>query len=102
MEFLDEQGVLPCGHIAREKGMVVKMLASCKSNEIPTEYCYAVSALCNDKNTGGIRIQKAIKLLKTQTTDDIDSSHLRCSSTTIREPCTLQSDCTWQNVIPCT
>ena len=39
MEFLDEQGVQPCGHKAREKGMIIKVFTSCKS-EIPTEYRY--------------------------------------------------------------
>ena len=44
MEFLDEQGVQPCGHKARERGMLIKMFASCKSNEIPTVFRYSVVA----------------------------------------------------------
>ena len=99
MEFLDEQGVQPCGHKAREKGMVVKVLSSCKSNETPTEYRYSVNGVCNDINTGGIRIRKSTKLLETQTMDDIDSSHLHCDNKTIKESCTLQSNYTWQNFV---
>ena len=38
MEFLDELGVQPCGHKAREKGILIKVCASCKSNEVPTTY----------------------------------------------------------------
>ena len=52
MEFLDEQGVQPCGHKAREKGMIIKVYTSCQSYEIPTEYRYSVSGAFNDKNTG--------------------------------------------------
>ena len=50
MEFLDEQGVQPCGHKAREKGMVIKVLTSCKSNEIPTEYRYSMGGVSNNNS----------------------------------------------------
>ena len=94
MEFLDEQGVQPCGHKAREKGMVIKICASCKSNEIPTEYYYSVSGMDNDKDRGTMA-HYVSRLLKTQTTDYIDSSLLNCNTQTIDEPCTLQSGYTW-------
>ena len=95
MEFLDEQGVQPCGHKAREKGMVIKVFASCKSNEIPTEYRCSVSSTRNDKNTGTVSF--SIKqLLESQTTDYLDSSELNCNSKTIDEPCTLQPGLTWK------
>ena len=96
MEFLDEQGVQPCGHKAREKGMVIKVHASCKSNEIPTEYRSSASGLTNDKNTGTVGHYTSKQLLETQTTNSIDSSKLRCKSKTIDEPCTLQPGYTWR------
>ena len=78
MEFLNEQGVQPCGHKAREKGMVIKMFikmfASCKSNEIPTEYRYSVSGTRNVEKTGVMYHKTSKSLLKTQTTDAINSS----------------------------
>ena len=95
MEFLDEQGVQPCGHKAREKGMVIKVNASCKSNEIPTEYHFSVNGVSNDKNTGNLMYWISKQLLETQTINGIDSSFLRCNSNTIDEPCTLQPDSTW-------
>ena len=98
MEFLDEQGVQPCGHKAREKGMVVKVFASCKSNEIPTEYCYITSGTRNDESTGYMIIRHPKQLLETQTTDHIDSSHLNCTNKTICEPCTLPSGLTWRRL----
>ena len=96
MVFLDEQGVRPCGHKAREKGMLIKVYASCKSNEIPTEYHYFVSGVFNDKNIGVLGCWPSKKLLETQTTEGIDSSVLRCNNNTIDDPCTLQPDYTWR------
>ena len=96
MEFLDEQGVQPCGHKAREKRMAIKVFASCKSNEIPTEYCYCVSGMDNDKDTGEIGSFVSTRLSQTQTTNDIDSSKLNCKSSTINEMCTLRPGYTWK------
>ena len=98
MEFLDEQGVQPCGHKAREKGMVIKVFASCKSNEIPTEYRYSVSGTHNNKNTGTMGFLISEPLLETQTTDRINSSLLNCNSKTIDEPCTLPPGLTWRRL----
>ena len=98
MEFLDEQGVQPCGHKAREKGILIKIYASCKSNQIPTEYCHSVSGVNNDKNSGVMIFWTPKQLLETQTTYYIDSSELQCSSETITEPCTLKAGYTWRKV----
>ena len=98
MEFLDEQGVQPCGHKAREKGMVIKVAASCRFNEIPTEYCYSVSGIRNEESTGVMRCKMSKSLLKTQKTDCIDASHLYCNSQTIDELCTLPPGLTWRRL----
>ena len=98
MEFLDEQGVQPCGHKAREKGMIIKVVTSSKSNEIPTEYCYSVSGMVNDKNAGVTVVWPSKQLLETQTTDGIDSSFLNCNSKTIDQPCTLPPHITWRRL----
>ena len=98
MEFLDKQGVQPCGHRAREKGVLIKVFASCKSAEIPTEYQFSVSGTFNDKNTGKMGYKISRKQLKTQTTDYVDSSELRCNNKTICEPCTLQPGYTWRKL----
>ena len=97
MRFLDEQGVQPCGHKAREKGILIKVFASCQSTEIPTEIYFSVSVLHNDRNTGVMKIKKqsSRKLTETQKTDFVDPSLLCCSSKTIEKPCTLPPDYTW-------
>ena len=61
MEFLDEQGVQPCGHKAREKGILIKVYTSCRSS---TEYCYSVSGVDSDKNTGMLSYYLQKQLLK--------------------------------------
>ena len=96
MEFLDKQGVQPCGHKAREKGMLIKVYASCKSNEIPTKYCFSKWGMKNK----GILLSFLIpeKILETQTTDAIDPSFLICTNKSIDEPCTLPPDLTWKSL----
>ena len=97
MDFLDEQGVQPCGHKAREKNILIKVYASCQSIEIPTEYCYAVNGTNNDKDTGVMDFYLSKQLLETQKTDSVDSSTLHCKNEIINDICTLRSDYTWRN-----
>ena len=52
MEFMDEQGVGPCGHAAKDKGILVKVYASGLSNEIPMEFAFSTHCANNDKNLG--------------------------------------------------
>ena len=96
MEFLDEQGVQPCGHKAREKGMIIKILASCTSKEIPTQYCHCVSGMRNDKSKGTVIFMVTKQLSEKQTIAYIDSSHINCNSRSINEPCTLPPSLTWR------
>jgi hypothetical protein len=98
MKFLDEQGVQPCGHKAREKGMIIKVFTSCKSKEIPTEYRHTIDGMDNEVSTGDMSFWTATQLLKTQITNDIDSSELNCQSGTINEPCTLPPSLTWRTL----
>ena len=97
MEFLDEQGVQPCGHKAREKGMVIKVMASYKSIEIPTKFCYSTSSIRNSTSTGYTIFYKS-KVSETQTPDYIDSSHINCTRKTIDDPRTLPPDLTWRRL----
>ena len=97
MEFLDEQGVQPCGHKAREKGMIIKVFASCKSNEVPTEYHYTVHGICSKTRFGMIGFYP-YKKLEEQTTDRLNSSLLNCDSNSIYSPCTLPPGITWSEI----
>ena len=95
-QLLDEQGVQPCGHKAREKGTLINVYTSCKSNEIPTAYRYSVGGTFNDKNTGDMVFLPHKQLLDSQKTSIIDSTTIRCDTKNINEPCTIQPDFTWK------
>ena len=41
MAFLDEQGVGPCGHVAKEKGILIKVYTSCLVDEVPAELAFS-------------------------------------------------------------
>jgi hypothetical protein len=97
MEFLDEQGVQPCGHKAREKGILVKVYASCGPTQIPTQYQFSVHGASNDKNTGHMFSYTSKKLLETQHTYSVNSSMVRCAEEKkIEDSCELPPDYTWQ------
>ena len=97
MEFLDLQGVQPCGHKAREKGILIKVYASCGPTQIPTQYQFSVHGASNDRNKGHMFSYTSKQLLDTQHTYSVNSSVIRCrDSEHIEDTCLLQSDCTWQ------
>lgn len=57
-EFLDKVGVQPCGHSAHEAKILLKVTASCRSNQIPHTMLYSARGHGNDKNTGKSYIMK--------------------------------------------
>ena len=49
---LDSLGIPPCGHRAREQGVLIKVVASCKSDQKAAEPCYSVeSQVFNEDRT---------------------------------------------------
>ena len=42
---LDRLGIPPCGHRAREQGILVKVFASCQPDQKAAEPCYSVEAV---------------------------------------------------------
>ena len=49
---LDSLGIPPCGHRAREQGVLIKVFASCKSDQKAAEPCYSVeSEVLNEDGT---------------------------------------------------
>jgi hypothetical protein len=95
--FLDEQGVQPCGHSARDKGILIKVFASCQSNQVP--YCLLCSIRCaaNDKNNGAFYIRRVdgFEVAQAQFTKSVDSTDIRCKNKFIVELCTLKPGDTW-------
>ena len=94
--FLDEQGIQPCGHSARDKGIMIKVFTSCQSNEVPYRLLYSIRANRNDKNKGTAFIKPdRFEVAHAQHIKHIDSTKIRCKSESIYEPCTLKHGYTW-------
>ena len=96
-QFLDYHQVQPCSHKAKERGMLIKVYASCLPTQIPTKFQLTVRGGGNDKDTGDKYTESSKYLLDTQHTYSTNSTRIRCSSRTIDDPCTLKGLFTWIN-----
>ena len=102
MEFLDEQGIQPCGHHARHKKILLKAFTSCKANEIPHCLIYSLRGNDNDKNTGLLAcVPNGTELHENQHINLLDTTYLRCNNKSIGEACTLPPDYTWKRWSEC-
>ena len=98
MEFMDEQGVRPCGHSARERGILIKVLASCQSTEVPTRLSFSVHSARNEKNTGLLSFKthfKGNEICARQHPSGVDFTQVLCKGK-IWEPCSLTLGYTWK------
>ena len=98
MEFMDEQRVGPCGHSAKEKGILVKVYASCLSNEIPMELAFSTHSAKNDKNLGTMSctiVSRSNEIHEGQHPSGLDFTCVQCKNK-IDEPCTMAPGSTWQ------
>ena len=72
---LDSLGIPPCGHRAREQGILVKVLASCQPDQKAAEPCYSVEGVTvADDGTLGFQA----KQLTQQTSTACDATRLSC------------------------
>ena len=94
-EFLDEVGVKPCGHSAREMGILLKVKASCHPNEIAHSLHYSARARGNDKNTGALWYKKGCEIETDQHSSDLDTTAVTCGRT-FDEECKYLSNFTYQ------
>ena len=85
---LDSLGVMPCGHSAAEKGVLVKVYASCRSRQVAASPCFSVMGVDSDKNKGFMFYYLDKKLRETQHSSGINFTKLECENP-IDEPCTL-------------
>ena len=98
MAFMDEQGVGPCGHAAKEKGILVKVFTSCLCDEIPAELAFSTHTVDNDKNTGQVSYKinvRSDKIRDGQHPSGIDFTTVRCKNK-IDQPCTMAPGSTWE------
>ena len=90
-EFLDEQGVKPCGHSATEKGILLKVLASCKTGQDAAELCYTTRAM-ELRDDGRVYHLHRKELTAQQNTFGVDFTRVRCKK---EDECGISSDSTW-------
>ena len=94
-EFLDEVGVQPCGHSARKKGIKIKLLCSCQSDQRGSSLTFSARGNRNDKNIGTMYVKFGCSVAPDQTTCGVDSTNISCEKTP-EEECTLVPSFTYQ------
>ena len=98
MAFMDEQGVGPCGHVAKEKGILIKVFASCQANETPAELAFSTHCVQNDRNTGQVSYKLTLcssQVYDCQHPSGIDFTEIQCKHE-IDQLCTMAPESTWQ------
>ncbi len=89
--YLDDQGVRACGHSAAEKGILLKVYASCRGSELASSLAFSVGGMVNHKNTGSLTYWIYNKELhESQHPLGIDFTWHHCGKTPL-EPCTYTS-----------
>ena len=98
MAFMDEQGVGPCGHVAKEKGILVKVFASCLANEVPAELAFSTHGIANIPNTGRMTFNgpgyRGDEIHDGQHCSWFEFTEVRCQNK-IDQPCTMAPGSTW-------
>ena len=94
-EFMDGQGVGVCGHHAIDKGVLMKVVASCRPHQKAQVLGYSLKCMFFDKNTG-----KNMQLLKWdiregQQTFGQDFTAIICGGK-VDEECRADASRTWE------
>lgn len=100
VQFLDERETQPCGHSVKDKGTLIKVFASCKSNEVAHQLAYSIRGTQNDKNSGAFSSGPSEKEIeKDQHVQILDATVIQCANKTIDAQCALEPDNTWQKYL---
>ena len=99
LDYLDEKGVRPCGHSAKEKGILIKVFASCRPEERAATNCFFVQAAENntntDDNSGTLYYYTPKELSKSQHCYGASTTDITCKKSA-EEACALQPELTWR------
>ena len=95
-KFLDEEGVKACGHSARKKRILLKVLASCQPGQDSAELAYTTRAMYVGED--GDVYRGLGKKLSEQHTFGVDFTKVKCGKGE-KEECTISSDSTWEKTI---
>ncbi len=77
-EYLDNTGVQPCGHSARNNGIQVKVYTSCQPDQVGSSLMYSARGCENDKNTGAQSVSVNKEISPDQTTCGNDFTRITC------------------------
>ena len=92
-KFLDEQGVRPCGHLAMEKGILLKVLAACERGQDTTELCYTTRAMKLKDDGYVYHCVSGKELSPQQKAFSVNSKKRKCGKR--KAECSIASDATW-------
>jgi len=76
-KFLDDNLVAACGHKAKEKGYLLKILSSCKPEQTAKEFCFSTGAVILESDKC-LHFSNSKELSPTQTTFGKDFTRLLC------------------------
>ena len=99
-KFLDEEGVRPCGHSATEKGILLKVLAACRTGQDTAELCYTTRGM-GVESDGLVYHWSGRQLSDHQNSFGVDFTKVRCGKGE-GEECAIASDSTWSTDIEVT
>ena len=95
---LDSLGIPPCGHRAREQGILIKVFASCQPDQKATEPCHSVEGVTvKDDGTLGFKTEK----LTHQTPTFCEATRLTCYRGPDESCCSDEAlkNWTWQEAL---
>ena len=93
VKFLDKQGVRPCGHSAKKKGILLKVYTACVTGQDAAELCYAMQGM-RLKDDGYVYYQIPKKLNSQQKTCGVNFTFNWCGRKE-EEGCIIAPDSTW-------
>ena len=96
LDYLDERGVRPCGHSAKEKGILIKVYASCQPQERAATNCFFVQAATIDPTSGSLTYYTTMELNESQHCYGVNTTRITCQKS-IEEACALRPEFTWRN-----
>jgi hypothetical protein len=94
MAFLDEQGVKPCGHSAKNEDIFIKIFTSCLSHQVPRQLEHSVYACRNDKNTGLFTMGVCNNDVQNSFSENF--TELKCGQPDTARECLCLPEATWQ------
>ncbi|CAI8035371.1 hypothetical protein GBAR_LOCUS19859 [Geodia barretti] len=90
-EFFEGQGIIPCGHHAVKKGILLKVFTSCRQNDTASVLRFSMQCIFVNKNTGGnINYNIPKKIGKMQQSSGKDFTTMLCGKK-VNEECVRDS-----------